>query len=78
MRDSTHDVFVMRGIVNRFVIASARKALRIVEPSVFGTGVILGFAAGDLEFDILAMEQLSLVCSMGQIPSTVGECSHGI
>jgi hypothetical protein len=38
--------------VKRFAIASAKKALRIVEPSVSGSGVMLGLAAGDFEFAI--------------------------
>jgi len=58
MSDNTQDVFVMSGIVKRFAIASARKALRMVEPSVLGSGVMLGFAAGDLEFDILTVDSI--------------------
>lgn len=42
----------MSGMVKRFAIASVRKALRIVEPLTLGSGVMLGFAAGDL---VLAM-----------------------
>lgn len=56
MKDSTQDVFVISGMVKRFAIASARKALRIVEPLVLGSGVISGLAAGDLKADILALD----------------------
>lgn len=53
IRESTQDVFVMSGMVQRLAIASARKALRIVEPSTLGSGVMLGLAAGDLVLVIL-------------------------
>lgn len=52
-RDSTQEVFVTRGMVKRFAVASSRKALRIVEPLVLGSGVMGGFVAGDLECAIL-------------------------
>lgn len=55
IRESTQDVFVTSGMVKRFAIASARNALRIVEPETLGSGVMLGFAAGDLVFDILVV-----------------------
>lgn len=50
-KESTQRVFVMRGIVKRFAMASATKALRIVEPFTWGSGMIFGFAAGDLVED---------------------------
>lgn len=53
MKESTEDVFVMRGMLARFAVASARNALRIVEPSTEGSGEIGGFVAGDLLADIL-------------------------
>lgn len=62
IKDSTQDVFVMSGMVKRFAIASARKALRIVEPLTLGSGVILGFAAGDL---VLAMLMTGSIRSDG-------------
>lgn len=52
-RESTQEVFVTRGMVKRFAVASSRKALRIVEPLVLGSGVMGGFVAGDLEFGIV-------------------------
>lgn len=53
IRESTQDVFVTSGMVKRLAIASARKALRIVEPSTSGSGVMFGFADGDLMFAIV-------------------------
>ena len=53
IRESTQDVFVTRGIVERFAIASARKAVRIVELLVLGSGLIPWFAVGDLVFDMM-------------------------
>lgn len=50
-------VFVIKGIVKRFATASRTKALRIVEPSCLGSGVMLGFAAGDFAFDIFRLIQ---------------------
>jgi len=41
-------VWVRRGSVKRFKVASRRRALRIVEPVVLGSGVMVGFEAGDL------------------------------
>lgn len=55
IRESTQDVFVTSGMVKRLATASARKALRIVEPSLLWSGVMLGFAAGDFEFAILVI-----------------------
>lgn len=66
MRDSTQDVLVMSGMVKRFATASARKALRIVEPSVLGSGVILGFVAGDLEVGMLKLLERTLDDEMSE------------
>lgn len=38
--DSTQDVLVTSGMVNRLAIASARNALRIIEPLTSGSGVM--------------------------------------
>lgn len=54
-RDSVQRVFVIRGIVKRFAKASRRKALRIVEPFADGSGMMVGFVAGDLVVGILAV-----------------------
>ena len=42
-------MLVMRGIVKRFAIASARKAFLMVEPFWDGSGWMEGLVAGDLE-----------------------------
>ena len=39
------------GMLKRFAIASRTKALRIVEPLTVGSGIMYGFATGDLVFD---------------------------
>ena len=48
-RESVGRGCVIRGSVKRFRVASRRKAKRIGEPGCEGSGVIGGFAAGDLE-----------------------------
>ena len=47
-------VLVMSGIVKRLAMASRTKALRMVEPSCLGSGMMAGLAAGDLDDDIVA------------------------
>lgn len=41
-------VWVRRGIVKRFKVASSRKARRTMVPSWWGSGMMEGFVAGDL------------------------------
>jgi hypothetical protein len=50
--ERTQRVFVMSGMVNKLAMASATKALRIVEPSCLGSGMIFGLAAGDLDLGL--------------------------
>jgi hypothetical protein len=54
-RESVKRVFVTKGMVKKFARASATKALRTVEPSCCGSGLMFGFAAGDLVFDGMVM-----------------------
>lgn len=67
--ESTQEVFVIRGKLQRFAIASARNALRIVEPSTSKSGLMDGFAAGDLLGCILTALKLTtpLVCAASDL-----------
>lgn len=56
--ESVNRVFVIKGIVKRFAMASMRNALRIVEPFRVGSGAMLGLAAGVFAEGILVNDLL--------------------
>ena len=68
-------VWVIKGMVKRFAVASRRKALRIVEPVWEGSGVIFGLEAGDWKVDMVGC---SVFLDIGLFEVDLGGCCRNI